>query len=238
MQPVATSTVEPCAWLLGRDARLARVAAPTYDAAMHDAAMDHSVKVFRCKLCSSDRHRHVHTFGGSQRYQAAACAECGLFQDLYDWTAAPPAAMTTELDVESSDWVSPAEMDAHAAKAVEFATRLEREGRLAGAAVLDVGCGEGHFLQECARRGARVTGLEFRFASVRYAHEHCGVGDVRSAPLDDPSVWPDGEFDLVCSLDVVEHVHDLGAFFEHCLRVLRPGGYMLHATPGDRKAHD
>jgi SAM-dependent methyltransferase len=55
---------------------------------------------------------------------------------------------------------------------------------------------------------------------------------VRTAPLEDRVVWPDSEFDVVCSLDVVEHVHDLGTFFESCLRVLKPGGVMLHATPG------
>ena len=187
---------------------------------------------FACKLCRSNQHGRVYTLGAKPRYQAAACSCCGLFQDLYDWTAAPPPALTRELDVESSDWISESEMDAHAAKGAEFAARLGRVAPLAGARVLDVGCGEGHFLRECAQRGARATGLEFRLASVCYARERCGIDDVRSAPLEDRSAWPDGEFDVVCSLDVVEHVHDLGAFFEHCVRVLRPGGLMLHATPG------
>jgi SAM-dependent methyltransferase len=188
---------------------------------------------FSCKLCRSSRHERVFRLGTSPRYLAAACSECGLFQVLYDWSLAPSPSPTTELDVESDDWVSEAEMDAHAVKGAEFASRIEREGRLSGAAVLDIGCGEGHFLAECSRRGAaRVAGLEFRLASVRYAQERCGIPDVRTAALHDRGQWPDKEFDVVCSLDVVEHVHDLGAFFEHCLRVLRPGGIMLHATPG------
>ena len=187
---------------------------------------------FVCKLCRSDRHGRVHVLGAKPRYEAAACSSCGLFQDLYDWMAAPPPVLTRELDTESNDWVSESEMDAHAAKGAEFAARLERAVPMTGARVLDVGCGEGHFLRECARRGAHATGLEVRLASVRYARERCGIADVRSAPLEDRSTWPDCEFDAVCSLDVVEHVHDLGAFFEHCVRVLRPGGLMLHATPG------
>ncbi|MEO5617925.1 MAG: class I SAM-dependent methyltransferase [Candidatus Eisenbacteria bacterium] len=188
---------------------------------------------FRCKLCRADRHGRVFTLGSRPQYQAASCSECGLFQALYDWTAAAPPAVTKVLEAESGDWVSDAEMEAHAAKAHEFAARLEREGRVAGATVLDIGCGEGHFLQECARRGAaRVVGQEFRLAPIRYARDHCGVADVRTAPLEDGSAWPDGEFDVVCSLDVVEHVHDLRGFFEQCLRVMRPDGYMLHVTPG------
>jgi SAM-dependent methyltransferase len=187
---------------------------------------------FRCKLCGSSRHGRIYTLGAEPRYQAAACSRCALFQDLYDWTAAPPPTVTTLFDVDSEDWVSEAEMAAHAAKGARFAERLDRIRRLAGAHVLDIGCGEGHFLHECVRRGARATGLEFRAASARHAGERCGIADVRSAPLGDRTVWPDREFDVVCSLDVIEHVHDLGTFFEDCVRVLRPGGWMLHATPG------
>lgn len=189
---------------------------------------------FRCKLCGAERHGRVYGLGvAPRRYQAAECVGCGLFQVLYDWTAAPPPAITTAFDVESSDWVSDAEMAAHADKAGDFADRLAQAGWLAGSAVLDVGCGEGHFLEACAKRGAqRVTGHEFRLASMRYARERCGIGDLRSAPLTDRTVWPDAEFDLVCSFDVIEHVHDLDAFFAQCLRVLKPGGRMLHASPG------
>ncbi len=188
---------------------------------------------FRCKLCRGTRHGRTYALGLAQRYEAAFCRSCGLFQVLYDWTAAPAPALTTALDVEAEDWVSEAVMSAHAEKARSFAAALPRQGWLRDAAVLDVGCGEGQFLEECAARGARrVTGQEFRAASVRYARERSGVADVRTAPLEDRAVWPDAEFDLVCSFDVIEHAHELGAFFEHCLRVLRPGGRMFHATPG------
>jgi SAM-dependent methyltransferase len=74
--------------------------------------------------------------------------------------------------------------------------------------------------------------MEFRTASVRYARERLGVNDVRSAPLAQRSTWRDGEFDLVCSFDVIEHVHDLAAFFDDCVRVAKPFGRQFHATPG------
>jgi 2-polyprenyl-3-methyl-5-hydroxy-6-metoxy-1,4-benzoquinol methylase len=152
---------------------------------------------------------------------------------MYDWSDAPPPQVTTDHDVESEEWTSETEMAAHAEKARYFAARLRAYGLLSGATVLDIGCGHGHFLRECAGHGAgHPVGQEFRLSSMRYARERCGVIDVRSAPLDDRTVWPDGEFDLVCSFDVVEHVHDLGSFFEQCLRVLKRTGLMLHATPG------
>lgn len=188
---------------------------------------------FSCKLCGCGRHGRAFPLGGHRRYEAAACAECGLFQVLYDWTAASPLRVTTVFDQASEEWTSEVEMAAHGDKARTFASWLEKQGWLSGATVLDIGCGHGHFLQECARRGARrVVGLEFRQSSITYARERCGVSEIRSRPLDDRSAWPDGEFDLAVSLDVLEHVHDLASVLGHCLRVLRPGGVMFHATPG------
>lgn len=189
---------------------------------------------FRCKLCGGTLHRRAHVLGAPPRtFRAASCADCGLFQVLYDWSAAPPPRATSDLDDASEDWAGEREMAAHWDKARAFAAMLQKERPLFGATVLDVGCGHGHFLRECAQRGAsRVVGMEFRADSIAYARERCHVSDVRSAPLEDRQVWRDGEFDLVCSFDVAEHVHDLGSFLAHSLRVLRPGGMMFHATPG------
>lgn len=41
-------------------------------------------------------------------------------------------------------------------------------------------------------------------------------------------------FDLVLSVDVMEHIEDDRAVFEHFARVLRPGGYVLVNTPSDQ----
>jgi len=189
--------------------------------------------VFSCKLCRCGRHGRAYALGGRRPYAAAACAECGLFQVLYDWTLAPPLRVTTAFDEASEEWTSEAEMTAHADKARTFASWLEEQGWLSGATVLDIGCGHGHFLQECTRRGAhRVVGLEVRLASIAYAREHCGVSEIRSAGLDDRATWPDAEFDLAVSFDVLEHVHDLASVLNNCLRILKPNGVMFHATPG------
>lgn len=41
-------------------------------------------------------------------------------------------------------------------------------------------------------------------------------------------------FDLVLSVDVMEHIEDDRVVFEHFRRVLRPGGYVLVNTPSDQ----
>jgi 2-polyprenyl-3-methyl-5-hydroxy-6-metoxy-1,4-benzoquinol methylase len=42
---------------------------------------------------------------------------------------------------------------------------------------------------------------------------------------------PDGAYDMVVSLDVVEHLPQPERFFEEAFRVLRPGGLLYFSTP-------
>lgn len=45
------------------------------------------------------------------------------------------------------------------------------------------------------------------------------------------TTWPDARFDVVLSLDVLEHVPSASAAFAECFRILRPGGALVWAAP-------
>ena len=45
------------------------------------------------------------------------------------------------------------------------------------------------------------------------------------------TTWPDARFDVVLSLDVLEHVPSSSAAFAECFRILRPGGALVWAAP-------
>ncbi len=47
----------------------------------------------------------------------------------------------------------------------------------------------------------------------------------------DRADFPDAEFDLVVSVEVMEHVHDLRAYLADVFRLLRPGGAFVWTTP-------
>lgn len=154
---------------------------------------------------------------------------------VYDWSSEEPLHLSADADEALADplWGSEQELIANEAKARMFAQLLTKAGLLQGARVLDIGCGRGLFLRACLDSGAAsVTGQEFRRSDIAYAQGVLGIEDIRPFETKHTDVWPTDEFDLVCSLDVLEHVHDLRTVFEQCLRVLRPGGHMLHATPG------
>jgi SAM-dependent methyltransferase len=189
---------------------------------------------FICKLCGESTIKKSYTLRDSCTFRAAECGGCGLFQEVYAWWRIPTLGVTDLFDHSMQDpvWFSPLECEAHQQKGAMFAGILAKLGGLAGAKVLDVGCGKGHFLAECMRLGAKaVAGQEFRACDIQFAQDH-GIPDVRTASFEDKSAWPDREFDIVCSIDVLEHLHDVNAFLESCIRVTKPGGIMFHVCPG------
>ena len=103
---------------------------------------------------------------------------------------------------------------------------------LAGRSAIDVGCGAGLLAEPLARLGARVTGLDAAAENVAAAQAHAeAVGltiDYRNVDVEKL----EGEtFDLVTSMEVIEHVTDPAAFVAALERALAPGGLMLLSTP-------
>lgn len=95
--------------------------------------------------------------------------------------------------------------------------------------VLDFGCGTGAFLEQLDRFGA-VSAVDADASAVAFCHER-GRDEVRLAPPGAPLPFADAAFDLVTSLDVIEHIDDDVAALAELRRVLRPGALLLVAVP-------
>jgi 2-polyprenyl-6-hydroxyphenyl methylase/3-demethylubiquinone-9 3-methyltransferase len=103
---------------------------------------------------------------------------------------------------------------------------------LAGRRVLDMGCGAGLLSEPLARLGAAVTGVDAAGESIAVAREHAarrGLAiDYRAGGVEAVA----GEtFDLVASLEVVEHVADAHAFVARLAGAVAPGGLLVMSTP-------
>ncbi|WP_145199596.1 bifunctional 2-polyprenyl-6-hydroxyphenol methylase/3-demethylubiquinol 3-O-methyltransferase UbiG [Sphingobium sp. B2] len=103
---------------------------------------------------------------------------------------------------------------------------------LAGKRALDVGCGAGLLAEPLARLGASVTGLDAAPENIAAARAHAapqGLAiDYRATPVE---AVTDGGFDLVTSMEVIEHVADPAAFVRALADKLAPDGLMILSTP-------
>lgn len=103
--------------------------------------------------------------------------------------------------------------------------------------ILDAGCGPGVFTMELAKRhpGAEVVGVDLDEAAVRRAAmiaERAGIDNCRFRVADVTALPFEGEFDLVVSVDNLEHVEDDVTAMRALRRALRPGGRLLVHVPG------
>jgi 2-polyprenyl-6-hydroxyphenyl methylase/3-demethylubiquinone-9 3-methyltransferase len=107
------------------------------------------------------------------------------------------------------------------------------EQPLAGLCALDVGCGGGLLCEPLARLGATVTGIDPTRASIEAASRHARAAglaiDYRVATAAE-LVAGRRQFDLVCAMEVVEHVADQEGFLHACAALVRPGGGLVLAT--------
>ncbi|MDH4908330.1 bifunctional 2-polyprenyl-6-hydroxyphenol methylase/3-demethylubiquinol 3-O-methyltransferase UbiG [Xanthomonas euvesicatoria] len=105
---------------------------------------------------------------------------------------------------------------------------------LAGARVLDVGCGGGLLSESMARLGAQVTAIDLAPELVKVARLHSlesGVQvDYRVQSVEDLAAEQPGSFDAVTCMEMLEHVPDPTAIIRACASLLKPGGKLFLST--------
>lgn len=101
--------------------------------------------------------------------------------------------------------------------------RFRDTGRL-----LDVGCGDGHFLAAAQERGWQAYGSEYGEGPRQRARER-GL-EVRPAPFE-PTAAEAGGFDVVVAIEVIEHVTHPREEVERMRALLRRGGCVYLTTP-------
>ena len=105
---------------------------------------------------------------------------------------------------------------------------------LAGARVLDVGCGGGLLSEALAGEGARTTALDLAPELIEVARLHLlesGLDvDYRLQSVESLADEAPASFDAITCMEMLEHVPDPGSVLRACARLLKPGGVLLLST--------
>ncbi len=100
--------------------------------------------------------------------------------------------------------------------------------------VLDVGCGGGVLSEALAALGAQVTGLDLAAGSLQTAKLHLlesGLQvDYQNQDVAAFSEANQEQFDVVCCLEMLEHVPNPKNIIRDCLKALKPGGWLFLST--------
>lgn len=114
------------------------------------------------------------------------------------------------------------------------ANYIDRHAPVAGKKLVDVGCGGGILAESMAQRGAVVTGIDMGEAPLSVARLHqleSGVEvDYIQSTAEQLAAERAGEFDIVCCLEMLEHVPDPGSVIAACAQLCRPGGALYFST--------
>jgi SAM-dependent methyltransferase len=118
-----------------------------------------------------------------------------------------------------------------------FADNIERPaieqliGNLAGARLLDLGCGSGTYSVPFAAKGGQVAALDLSATMISLARERAqqrGVdADLRVADIREPLPFGEAEFDIVLTATALHYVEDIGALMKEVSRVMKPTGRVV-----------
>jgi SAM-dependent methyltransferase len=113
---------------------------------------------------------------------------------------------------------------------------LARRTNLTGNRLLDIGCGDGSYTRRLADGFAKVDAIDIQSDLLsQFAEQVKGTPDAQRIIICEMSAaklsYPDDAFDVVTSIEVLEHIVDLDEALREIRRVLKPGGRFAFTTP-------
>lgn len=174
-------------------------------------------KHLTCIACQSD---HIESLSARYPQDLVRCADCGLhyFESI---------PSDVELTAHYSHYpVIHQVPEITITRYQQILSKLEpfkKTGK-----ILDIGCGEGFFLQEALCNGWEAHGTEFADMYIPLC-ESKGIR-MQQGQLD-VRKYPEGSFDVITWFEVIEHINYPMVELANIHKLLRPGGMVYVTTP-------
>lgn len=161
-------------------------------------------------------------FDGIDEVRLFRCEACGF--KFCDPRFAGGSLFYAELEQQKTAYYPP--------EVPEFTRTLRWARERNAKSVLDVGCGEGAFLDLAKNAGMTVTGIELNYLAADVCRKKGHTVHTRMvADLLAEKGFP--KFDLVTIFQVLEHVPDPVSFLIEAAKFLKPTGCLSVAVPNE-----
>ncbi|MCY4043479.1 MAG: bifunctional 2-polyprenyl-6-hydroxyphenol methylase/3-demethylubiquinol 3-O-methyltransferase UbiG [Cellvibrionales bacterium] len=114
------------------------------------------------------------------------------------------------------------------------ANYIDKLANVSEKTVLDVGCGAGILSEGLAQRGGIVTGIDMgdELINVAKLHLHESKLDIEYQVTSTEALAEKAPetFDVVCCMEMLEHVPDPAAVVKACANLTAPGGHLFFST--------
>jgi SAM-dependent methyltransferase len=199
--------------------------------------LKHALKLSACPVCDSKKLKHEFTLQGFRYLRCTGCRFMFVNPRLNDIGSAEfynspfyNALVESEYHrVQNDD-------ELYYSSSVESSELMEMivgtVGRIVekDARILDVGCGGGALLRLLRDRLGltNLLGIDLNGKAARFAREVRGVNVIHGDAKHD---LQGQKFDLVLSIESIEHMNDFDDYMQMLLASLVPGGQVLITTP-------
>jgi 2-polyprenyl-3-methyl-5-hydroxy-6-metoxy-1,4-benzoquinol methylase len=178
-----------------------------------------------CRLCGSSRYREIFRADNIRRrakrfFSLVECEDCGF--RFFN-----PSPIEESLKYYYEDYM------AHVPERINWVEKIYYQlfrnvrGLKPPGKLLDIGCGNGKYMDFMRSRGWEVTGVDtgpacdFPRSALKMTVHEGQLWDQK---------FPDSFFDVITLWFVIEHVWDLHRLMAECRRILKPGGQLILST--------
>lgn len=180
-------------------------------------------QIERCIICAGKD--FIQYRAGLYGKDICACANCQL---VFTNPQPDPGELLTKYGADYyAHWIRPEQR----ARRVKLWTRRVKVVKkvFPSGKLLDVGCGEGLFLDCAQRAGYEVAGLEVSEYAVKYAKKEFGL-KIHQTSLENAD-FPGDAFDIITLWHTIEHLPSPDITLQKAYQLLKPGGYLIVAVP-------